>query len=77
MTYPRDSRSGGIRATAVSLVDVGAAQVADKGRSIKPNEEMAAGYQSLEASCASLEKEVQELNPALARGRWLQHRLGG
>ena len=42
-------------------------------------EEMAAGYQSLEASCASLEKEMQELNhfwPVRMR-RWLQRRLGG
>jgi len=42
-------------------------------------DEMAAGYQSLEASCASLEREVQALNrfwPVRIR-RWLQRRLGG
>jgi len=42
-------------------------------------EEMAEGYKSLEASCASLEIEVQALNrfwPVRLR-RWLQRRLGG
>ena len=56
------------------------AQVADKEAQYQSQlEEMAAGYNSLEASCASLEKEVRELNrfwPVRIR-RWLQRRLGG
>ena len=56
------------------------AQVADKeAQYLSQLEEMAAGYKSLEASCASLEKEVWELNrfwPVRIR-RWLQRRLGG
>ena len=56
------------------------AQAADKEAQYQAQvEEMAAGYQSLEASCASLEREAQELNrfwPVRIR-RWLQRRLGG
>ena len=55
------------------------AQVADKEAQYQSQlEEMAAGYNSLEASCASLEKEVRELNrfwPVRIR-RWLQRRFG-
>ena len=42
-------------------------------------EEMAVGYKSLEASCASLETEVQDLNRlwSVRFWRWLQRRLGG
>lgn len=55
------------------------AQVADKEAQYQVQlEEMAAGYKSLEAICASLEKEVRELNrlwPVRIR-RWLQRRFG-
>ena len=56
------------------------AQVVDKEAQYQAQlEEMAAGYQSLETSCASLEREVLELNrfwPVRIR-RWLQRRLSG
>lgn len=56
------------------------AQTADKEAQYQAQvKEMAEGYKSLEASCASLEREVQELNrfwPVRIR-RWLQRRLGG
>ena len=56
------------------------AQTADKEAQYQAQlEEMAEGYKSLEASCASLEREVQALNrfwPVRIR-RWLLRRLGG
>ena len=56
------------------------AQTADKEAQYQAQvEEMAEGYKSLEASCASLEREVRELNrfwPVRIR-RWLERRLGG
>ena len=56
------------------------AQVVDKEAQYQAQlDEMAAGYQSLEASCASLEAEVRELGrfwPVRLR-RWLRRRLGG
>ena len=63
-----------------SLLASERAQVVDKEAQYQAQlEEMAAGYQSLEASCASLEKEVRELSrfwPVRLR-RWLRRRLGG